>query len=366
MKLSRCITIIAAAALLCLLSTIPSQAQSLDEIKKLIDDGWWDDALIAARAQIARHPDDPESNFLLGKACFLTDDFDGAEEYLERAIGLDGGQSEYHYWLGNVKGAKAQTGGVLKMPGRAKACKSQFEKAIALDPGNLDARFNLIQYHMQAPGIIGGDKARARAQADTIGFFDKTKGLRAQSLLAEFIDKDYIKAEDYLRQAIALDTVELDSYFRLGYFLARRDRLNEAESLSFKAQAIDSTNLNIYYSRASIYETQKRYDQAIAQYEIIQQKDSTDLLVEYQIAKMLILADKDPVRAESLLMRYIEARHKGYWPDTAAARWRLAMAYDKQGKTGLAIAELEKGLEQKPRHTEKEMKELLKELKKKR
>ena len=371
MEISRRLRSTATIALFCLSLTMLSYAQQIEEIKKLIDDGWWDDAAKLGRTQIKQYPDNPEINFLLGKACFLAGDYDDAEDYLDKAIklGENGSDqlalSQYHYWLANTKGIKAQKGGILKAPGRAKACKNNYEKAIELQPENLEARFGLLQYHMQAPGFVGGDKDKARAQADTIGYFDKIQGLKAQSMVAEFIDNDNPKAEDYLRQAMAMDTTNLDSYYWLGHFLARQDRMEEAESLSFKAQAIDSTDLNIYYSRASIYEGQRRYDKALAEYETIQQQDSTDLLADYQIAKTLILADTEMDRAESLLAKYIQAKHKGYWPDEAAARWRLAMALDKQGRTAEAIDELEKGLELKPKYSEKEMKELLKELKKK-
>jgi len=372
MEISSRLRLTATIALFCLALIMQSNAQSTEEIKKLIDDGWWDDAVALGQAQIKQYPDNPDINFLLGKASFLTGDYDNAEDYLEKAIKLDengsdqSDESQYHYWLANTKGIKAQKGGILKMPGRAKACKNNYEKAIELQPENLEARFGLLQYHLQAPGFVGGDKDKARAQADTIGYFDKVQGLKAQSMIAEFVDEDYPKAEDYLRQAMATDTTNLDSYYWLGHFLARRGRMEEAESLSFKAQAIDSTDFNIYYSRASIYERQQRYDKALAEYETIQRKDSTDLLADYQIAKTLILADKELGRAESLLTKYIQAKHKGYWPDAPAARWRLAMAYDKQGRTTEAIDELEKGLESKPRYSEKEMKEFLKELKKKR
>lgn len=39
--------------------------------------------------------------------------------------------------------------------------KSAWEKAIALDSKNLDARTSLIQYYLQAPGILGGSVEKA-------------------------------------------------------------------------------------------------------------------------------------------------------------------------------------------------------------
>jgi tetratricopeptide (TPR) repeat protein len=145
--------------------------------------------------------------------------------------------------------------------------------------------------------------------------------------------------------------------------------LDEAESLAYKGLAIDSTEKNVYYSLADIYIEKKRYDEAIARYEQVIMLDSTDVLTSYLIGKTLILADSDLNRAETLFLKYLDSKLKGYWPDKMEAYWRLAMVYDKQGKYEQAKTALEKGLALKPKDIEedieKEMKDLLREVKKK-
>jgi len=46
--------------------------------------------------------------------------------------------------------------------------KSAWEKAIALDPKNLDARTSLIQYYLQAPGFMGGSVEKAKEVAGQV------------------------------------------------------------------------------------------------------------------------------------------------------------------------------------------------------
>jgi tetratricopeptide (TPR) repeat protein len=340
-------------------------AEDINQIEKLIDEGWWADAHSGLMEYLNANPDDPKANFFMGKTCFLIEDWESAEDYLDKAIKLDDSNSRYHYWLGNTKGMRAQQGGVLKAPGRAKACKREYERALELKPENIDARFGLMQYYMQAPGLFGGDKDEARLQADTIAYYDTLKGYLARATIFEHIDEDYPKTEKEYTEAIARDTLNLAPYFWYGRFLAGRDRYDEAESLAYRGLAIDSSEVNIYYSLADIYVHQERYGEALRCYEQILTLDSTDLLAVYQTAKTLLMAETDLNRGEAFFKKYLNSKLKGYWPDKAGAHWRLAMVYNKQGRYEQARDELETGLALKPKNTENEMKELLKQVKKK-
>ena len=344
-------------------------SEKLIEINKLIEDGWWEDAEALLKPLYDSDPQNPEMLFITGKLQFLNQDYDAAEKLLEKAIELDGNVSDYYLWLGHTKGLKAQTGGILKAPGRAKACKNNYARAIELDSNSIEARYSALQFHMKAPGFVGGDKKIAYAQTGIMAALDSIRGYEARAMLYENVEKDFPKAENELKAAIkalANDTTgNLQPYFWYGYFLNRHDRNAEAESVAFAAMAIDSTNIGVYESLGNLYMQQERYDEAIAQYEKAVAIDSTYSMGLYQIGKLLVLADKDLVRAESMFHKYLRARSRGWWPDKPAARWRLAQIYDKQGKYDLARAELEKAQAEGPKHTKKEIEKLLKEVKKK-
>ncbi len=355
---------------LMIFSTIAIATEKQD-IQTLFDDGWWDDALARLETLIESSPDDPEVNFLLGKIYFLNQDYDEAEKHLEHAIKLDDSVSEYHLWLGHTKGLKAQNGSFFKAPGRAKACKREYAKAVELDTSNIEARHALIQFHMKAPGFIGGDKKIAYEQADRIARLDSVRGYQAHSMLLESIENDLEKAESLLKQAIESvkgDTaMNLDPYFWYGYFLSRHERQAEAESLCFVGMDIDSTNIRIYISLAELYEQQQRYPEAIAQLDRAIAMDSTNLLPQYNKGKLLIISDTDLDLAERIFINYLNSKRKGWWPPYYGAHWRLAEVYDKQGQYDLAVAELEKGLNYDIKNDDinDEMKKLLKEIKKK-
>ena len=88
--------------------------------------------------------------------------YDDAVALAERCIAAHRQQSECHEALGNVLGAKAMNSGILSAMGYATRIRDAFKQAVALDPGNLDARFSLLQYYLQAPGIVGGGKDHAQ------------------------------------------------------------------------------------------------------------------------------------------------------------------------------------------------------------
>lgn len=73
--------------------------------------------------------------------------------------------STCHLALGNALGTKAMSNGIMSAMGYAGAIRDEFKRAVELDPQNMDARFSLLQYYMQAPAIVGGGSGKAQALA---------------------------------------------------------------------------------------------------------------------------------------------------------------------------------------------------------
>src|SRR5215212_1599534 len=103
--------------------------------------------------------------FLQGKTALEKNDAPKAVGHLEKAVSLNPRSSEYYDWLGKAYGTQAQRASKLKQPFLAKKTKAAWEKAVALDPKNIDAHEDLIQYYLQAPGFLGGSKEKAKAEA---------------------------------------------------------------------------------------------------------------------------------------------------------------------------------------------------------
>lgn len=309
--------------------SISAQDYTLEEGKKLFDEEKYEEAKEVLLKVIEQEAKNAEVNFLLCKVYLILDDHDNSIKYGKKAVKLDDSKSEYHLWLGRAHGTQAQKGSKLKALFRAKRAKKEFEKAVELDSTNVEARRDLMQYYVVAPGIAGGDKKKAKKQAEIMQGLDPFFGARAWAAFWQ-AEKDFEKAEAYLRKAVELDTsTGYWATYELGYFLQERERYHEA---------------------VEIYE--KLYNQ---------HPDQTGAL--YQIGRTYLFAKDSLDKAERCFKQYLQIKPKKDTPDWAAAHWRLGMVYDLQGKTDLAIAETEEALKLDPKS--KTYKKTLKELKKK-
>lgn len=107
-------------------------------------------------------------------------DFDAAVKAADSAQALGPEVSAVQLVVGQayLSHARAQPG--LGAIGKVKKGRAAVERAIALDPDNLDARSTLMQFLLQAPGIVGGSKDGAREQAVEIERRDRERGLLAR------------------------------------------------------------------------------------------------------------------------------------------------------------------------------------------
>jgi tetratricopeptide (TPR) repeat protein len=302
---------------------------TLEEGKRLFKEEKYEEAKEVLLKVVEKEPENPEANFFLCKVYLILGDYDNSIKYGEKAIKLNDSQSEYHHWLGSAYGVQAQKGSKLKALFRAEKAKNEFEKAVELDSTNVGARFDLMQYYIGAPGIVGGDKKKAKKEAEIIQGLDSFSGAYAWALFWQ-AEKDSDKVETYLRKAVDLDTSSTYSAtYQLGSFLQQRKKYHEA---------------------AEIFE--KLYSQ---------HPDQTSAL--YQIGRTHLFAKDSLDKAERCFKQYLQVEPKKGAPDWAAAHWRLGMVYDLQGKTDLTIAELEEAVRLDPK--KKEYQNTLKEVKKK-
>src|SRR3954447_17779725 len=105
---------------------------------------------------VKQAPQDVRSLELMGRAYFMDADFKRATETLEKAASLDPNSSAVQLWLGRAYGRRAETSFALAALGDATKARKAFERAVELDPSNLDAVNDLFEFYLQAPGIVGG------------------------------------------------------------------------------------------------------------------------------------------------------------------------------------------------------------------
>jgi tetratricopeptide (TPR) repeat protein len=115
--------------------------------------------------------------FDLGREALDEGHYGPAVDWFERAVALDRDNAMYWDRLGQAYAGHALESDFFMKYKLAHRCKAAFERAVAIDSTNLDARTDLIEYYAQAPGIVGGDKHRAREMSETLGLFAPYAGL---------------------------------------------------------------------------------------------------------------------------------------------------------------------------------------------
>ena len=74
---------------------------------------------------------------------------------------------------------KAMGASILKQTGYARKCKKYYEKAVELDPYNIEAKESILEFYLRAPKIIGGGREKAEFQANEIKKIDVISGIAA-------------------------------------------------------------------------------------------------------------------------------------------------------------------------------------------
>ncbi len=121
--------------------------------------------------------------YLLGRIDTWEGDIEAAFEWFEKAAKADSETADYQFWLGMAYGARAQRASIFGKPGKARRTRKAFEKAVQLDPDHLAARTKLVEYHLFAPGILGGSREIALKQAAEIASRNPLEGHMAQAII---------------------------------------------------------------------------------------------------------------------------------------------------------------------------------------
>jgi tetratricopeptide (TPR) repeat protein len=129
-------------------------------------------------AFVSQHPTDPSGVYYLGRIAFEGKQYEQAATRFEQAIQLASDNSDYHRWLGRTYGQQAQHAGGEAFF-LARKVKTHLEKAVELNPDNIEARFDLLEYYLQAPVFLGGDLPKAKTQAAEITKRNAAEGRKA-------------------------------------------------------------------------------------------------------------------------------------------------------------------------------------------
>jgi tetratricopeptide (TPR) repeat protein len=236
------------AALAFLFSGLPASA---DSAREMLAAGRIDEAISALNGQLSSSPRDAESANLLCRSYFALDDWDRAESACKKAVALDSGNSRFHLWLGRVYGEKADRANFISAAGLAGKVRDEFERAVQLNPKDDDARLDLAEFYLEAPGIVGGGESKAREQARAIGAINPGREHWVYARIAEK-KKDVAEAEREYRESIEVSNGGAEAWLNLAIFLRRQKRLEEMEQAIVKASQAPMRRLDVLVDEAQV------------------------------------------------------------------------------------------------------------------
>jgi tetratricopeptide (TPR) repeat protein len=150
----------------------------------------------------AADPRNPDVHHYLGQLANRRNDPGTALRHFEAAVAAAPRAGRHQHGLGDALGRLAQQAPVFSKFGLAKKCLAAYQRAVELEPDNVDFRLSLFEFYRQAPGIAGGGFDKAAAQAEAIKRLDPVRGRIAFATLyagEKQYDRAFAEFDEVLR-----------------------------------------------------------------------------------------------------------------------------------------------------------------------
>jgi len=161
----------------------------------------------------------------LGDIAIHLKDWDKAISYYQTLKKLKPNEANYYYKYGGALGLKSKAEGkwvAIRLIGDMKA---SFEKTLTLEPKHIEARWAMIEYYLQVPGIFGGSENKAQHYAKELMTLSPVDGYLSKAHIDEYF-KRYKNAEKNYIKAIEIGGSKV-TYQRLAELY--KEKLNQPE-----------------------------------------------------------------------------------------------------------------------------------------
>ena len=311
-----------ACLLLRLVLLFPSASpagDSVAEAVRLVDARSYDAARTMLEQIVRRDGGDAEARFHLGRLLMgHFRDFDAAEEQLEKAVELADRNAEYHFTLGNLYGAQAQVVSVFSKMSYAGKVKTEFLRAVELDPGSIQYRTALMEYYLRAPGIVGGSVEKAREQAGELLRRSPYDGHLALARIATYEEDEKLAEQEY-RNASKQNPSRWQAYHRLGYLCLKQNRVDDAIAQFREYVRVAPADGNSWDSLGEGLFAKERYAEALEQFARAASVSTAWATPIYHMARCYDRMAK-PAEALDHYRKFLSMKPSGPDAEDAAAR----------------------------------------------
>src|SRR5271157_2415000 len=302
-----CRALLVALLLSLAVQAIAGRAQEvpLDAARRAYERTDYAEAIAILDAAAAKEPNNGETQLLLTKAHIGVEQFNAAEKSGERAVAIDPKNSEYHNWLGQAYGGKADHSSMFTAYSFARKTRKEFETAVQLDERNFDAAQHLVEYDCTAPSFVGGGEDKAHPLIQKLLRLDASQGYYAAGNCHR-LKKDFAAADAAFMKTLESHPKSVDILEEIAGYFANRGLAERVLSVADATEAAAPADPRAQFFRAMGW--------------ILQGEKLPD--------------------AEKILLNYIQAvpRHPSY-PGLWAAHYWLGQLYEKQHNLAAARGE---------------------------
>jgi tetratricopeptide (TPR) repeat protein len=297
------------------------------EAENLIEAGHWKRARAIVEAN-ARQSHDALTQFLLSQIHNAFGDRESPLPLAEKAVALDGNIAKYHRQVAEVTGVMAQHAGFLQQILLARRFRHEIDTALSLDARDVQGLRDLMEYYLLAPGIVGGDKDKAREIAARIARVDAVQGYLAQARLAE-VAGELSHEEAMLRKAVETGPSHYRARVALAAFLLSHGNGEAARQEAAVAEKIDSTRVDAYAVTAAANARLGHVSELESLVGTAEKQVPDDLSPYFRAAEVLLATGQELERAQRYLRRYMAAEPEGNAPSLSDARAKLEQVLAK-------------------------------------
>jgi tetratricopeptide (TPR) repeat protein len=294
-----------------------AQSGGIEAAARLVEERRFAEAKPLLVELTRREPRNARAVQLAGRTHVELNEPDAAVRQLERAVQLEPDSAAHHFWLGRAYALQLANTSALRARPLAGRVRSSFERAIALDPGHAGARFHLIQFHIRAPAMVGGDRALALEHA-----------------------RQFAARDPYAGAIILAGVHEM-----LGDTAA-------AELVMVAAAAKHPDSLTLQYAVVTQRQDRGRFDEADAVLAPLLERSPRPAMVLYLIGRGSAVSGRDPDRGEQALREYLQRTPAPNEPTHAAAHTRIGDILRHRGDTAGARRAWEQALRLDPEFEE--------------
>ncbi|MFH7017899.1 tetratricopeptide repeat protein [Flavobacterium sp. FlaQc-47] len=204
--------------------------------EKLFHAKKYDEAKVVFENVLKTKPSDIKTIEYLGEIAAIHKSWVKGAEYFKKLKELKPTEAEYFYKYGGCLGMRAMEVNKFKAFGMVDDMKQAFEKAIALNPKHIQARWALIELYLLLPGILGGSESKALSYSNELAQFSPVDGYLSKGRIDEYFKRYALAEKNYMKaNEIGKSKITFQKLYNL--YLNKLKEAKKAQELKRKFEA---------------------------------------------------------------------------------------------------------------------------------